>query len=269
LSWTSASGSPDNVGQQLGQADNFFANPYDPKELYAVDQRDQVIKVSRDSGSTWQVDPTLTDIATNHGEYVIGCNGGRGAGSASSPFANGCSISWIAFPFFHRNIRVAAAGYGGIALSRDNGLHWMALDVTDNNHFTSRNLTKRVSGVFFDGETPLPGLAASDQIIYAGLKGQSLIRVEGPFLSLEALNFVYKPTSPSIKSVSIGIVPLDVTIKLRKDSDGMFRGGVLFDSNVNKTVTYSLQVDGTFISLHGYTLTAADIANGVATAPTL
>jgi hypothetical protein len=266
LSWTPASGPADNPAQQLGQADNFFVNPYEPKELYAVDILTPAIKVSRDSGATWQTDSTLTDIATNHGEYVIGCNGGRGDGSASDPFANGCSISWIAFPFFHSNIRVAAAGYGGIAFSRDNGHHWMALDVTDNNHFTSPELTERVSGVFFDGETPLPGLAASDQVIYAGLKGQSLIRVEGPFLSLEALNFVYQPTSSTVKSVEIGVLPLDVTVKLRKDTGGIFRGRVLFDSNVNKSVIYSLQVDGKVISLNSYTLTAADIQNGVATA---
>src|SRR5260370_42541726 len=89
--------------------------------------------------------------------------------------------------------------YGGIAFSRDDGHHWMALDVTDNDHLVSDNLTEIVAGDFFDRETSLPGVAASDQVIYAGLKGHSLIRVAGPFRTLEALNFEYKP-KPSATS---------------------------------------------------------------------
>ena len=260
--WAPASGSKE---KPLGEADNFYVNPFDPKELYAVDVRDQDIKVSRDSGATWDTESTLTDIATNHGEYEIGCNGSRGQSNQSDPFANACSIAWIAFDVFHPNVRVASAGYGGIAFSRDDGHHWMALDVTDNNHLVSDNLTELVAGVFYDGESRLPDLAASDQVIYAGLKGHSLIRVEGPFQTLEALNFVYKPTS-SANKVSVEVTPLGVTVDLRKDPDGSFRGSILFDSDVHKSVLYFLKVDGTLVTTKDYTLTSADIANGVATA---
>jgi hypothetical protein len=164
--WAAASGT---TAEPLGQADNFYVNPFDPSELYAVNVRDQAVMVSRDSGGTREVEPVLTDIATNHGEYLIGCNGSRGGGYQSDPFTNDCSIGWISFDVFNPNIRVAGAGYGGIALSRDNGKHWMALDVTDNNHLVSDNLTEIVGGVFFDGETRVPGLAQSDQTIYAAL----------------------------------------------------------------------------------------------------
>jgi hypothetical protein len=265
LQWVPASG---NEAQPLGLADNFYVNPFDPSELYAVDVQHQVIKVSRDSGGTWSVESTLTDIATNHGEYMIGCNGHRGPFSvpASEPFANACSLAWIAFDVFHPRIRVASAGYGGIALSRDDGHHWMALDVTDNNHLVSDNLTEIVAGVAFDGETPIPGLAPSDQVIYAGLKGHSLIRVEGPFRTLEALNFVYQPTSPTA-SVSVDVVTLGETVKLRKDADGNFRGTALFDSNVFTTLSYAVLVDGIVATATTYTLTDADIDRGVATAP--
>jgi hypothetical protein len=263
LEWDPASGSED---KPLGQADNFYVNPFDPSELYAVDVMDQAIKVSRDFGATWDTESALTDIATNHGEYEIGCNGDRGSTNQFGPFANACSIAWIAFEVFHPHIRVASAGYGGIAFSRDDGHHWMALDVTDNNHLVSDNLTELVAGVFYDGETRLPGLADSDQVIYAGLKGRSLIRVEGPFLTLEALNFEYKLAS-SATSVTVDIAVLGETIKLRKDLDGTYRGSALFDSTVHKTLLYFLRVDGTLITDHLYTLTATDIANGVATAP--
>jgi hypothetical protein len=265
LEWDPASGSAE---RPLGQADNFYVNPFDPSELYAVDVLHQVIKVSRDSGANWDTESALTGIATNHGEYKIGCNGSRGGGNASDPFANACSIAWMAFDVFHPKIRVASAGYGGIAFSRDDGHHWMALDVTHNNHSVSDNLTDLVAGVVYDGETPLPGLADSDQVIYAGLKGHSLIRVEGPFRTLEALDFVYTPASSSTTSVLVDVTsPLGVTVKLQKDPDGNYRGRVLFDSNVYQTLAYTLRVDGVFIEFKTYTLTAADIANGVAKAP--
>jgi hypothetical protein len=263
-SWSAASGT---AAKPLGQADNFYVNPFDPSELYAVDVLDQVIMVSRDSGGTWDVEAAMTDIATNHGEYLIGCNGSRGGGYQSDPFTNDCSIGWIAFDVFHPNIRVVGAAYGGIALSRDNGHHWMALDVTHNDHLVSDNLTELVGGVAFDGETPFPDLGKSDQTIYAALKGRSMVRVVGPFLSLEALNFSYAPAAASNSVFSVDISTLGVTVKLRKDPDGVYRGTALFDSNGNHTLTYSLTIDGTPTKSQTYALTTADIANGVATVP--
>ncbi len=280
--WASASGSPDNPFNQLGQADNFYVNPFDPAELWAVDVAGGFVEVSRDSGNTWTPDfllagnpyPNfaLSNIATNRGEYVMGCNGSRGAGGAkygqSDPFANGCSVAWMAFDVFHPKIRVAGAGYGGIAFSRDNGHHWIPLDVTNNNHKLSNRLTKRVSGVYFDAETSIPGVDPSNQVIYAGLKGQSLIRVEGPFLTLEALGFSYT-TEASPSSVEVDVGTTGQKVELRKDPDGVYRGQVLFDSNLYTALNYSLIVDGTTISSHSYTLTESDIDHGVAVAPPL
>jgi hypothetical protein len=259
LTWTSASGT---TGSLLGLADNFYVNPYDPSELYAVDVSANAIKASKDAGVHWQVEAALTDIATNHGEYLVGCNGSRGGANASDPFTNGCSISWMAFDVFQPKIRVAAMFYGGIAFSRDGGIHWMALDVTDNNHFLSNNLTEPVAGVFFDGETALPGLPPSSQVIYAGLKGQSLIRVEGPFLTLESANFAYLPTAPAT-SVSVTIPTLGQTIQLRKDPDGYFRGFTLFEWLTTPPLNYQFAVDGKSLSASTYNLTPADIASGI------
>jgi hypothetical protein len=101
------------------------------------------------------------------------------------------------------------------------------------------------------------------------LKGHSLIRVDGPFLSLEALNFSYKPATPSSSTFSVDVSTLGITVKLRKDADGVYRGTALFDSNVYQTLKYSLAIDGTPTTSQTYTLGAADIANGVATAPPL
>jgi hypothetical protein len=262
--WNSASGSGATA---LANADNFFVNPFDPSELYAVDVKDQVIKVSKDYGGAWNTNSSLTDLATNLGEYRIGCNGGRGGWQQSDPFTDTCSISWIVFDVFHPHLRVAATAYGGILFSRDDGVDWIALDVTNNNHFLSNNLTEIVSGVFFDGETPLPALGSGNQMIYAALKGHSLKRVDGPFLSLEALEFVYTPKVSRVKSIVVNVSTLGASINLRKDADGSYRGQALFDSKSFKTLNYSLTVDGVLITSQVYTLTATDIANGVAKPP--
>ena len=210
--WVSASGS---AQMPLGKAVTFFANPYDPTELWAL--ADGVVKVSRNGGNTWQEDTTLTDVATNHGEYAIGCHGSRGNTTGSSPFTNSCSFSWMAFDPFAPKVRVAAMLYGGIAFSRDGGYHWMTLDVTDNNHFLSDNLTGAVVSVFYDGETRLPGLLSSNSVIYAALMGKGLIRVEGPFATLESLEFSIQPASAM--NVSVVVTTLSDTIQLRKGSD--------------------------------------------------
>ncbi len=269
-SWTAASGSST---KPLGVADNFYVNPYDPTELYAVSVANNAIEVSRDSGATWSKEAVLTDMATNHGEYRIGCHGSRGGGSASSPFTNGCSLSDMAFDVFAPKIRVAALWYGGIAFSRDGGHHWMALDLTDNNHLVSNNLTQQVASCFFDGEThgtgtkkpPIPG---PDQHIYAGLAGQSIRSILGPFKSLESLNFTYKSTTINPTHVSVNILnpPLHQTIPLYLDKDGggAFRGSLLFDWKKVLTVNYQYVVDGMLIAPESHTLTVDETTDGVA-----
>ena len=182
--WAEASGSP---GKRLGLADNFFVNPYDPKELYAVSVASQAIKVSRDFGGKWTTDPTLTDIATNHGEYRIGCLGTRGDNTASSPF-KACSLAGMAFDVYSPNIRVAAMLYGGIAFSRDGGKDWMALDLTDNNHLVSDNLTQMVVSCFFDGETLGAGywLVAADGGVFTFGDAPFFGSIPGRNISLNA-----------------------------------------------------------------------------------
>jgi hypothetical protein len=267
--WTSASGSSANP---LGVADNFYVNPYDPTELYAVSVANQAIEVSRDSGATWTTDTVLTDIATNHGEYSIGCHGSRGTGSASSPFTNACSLSGMAFDVFAPKVRVAAMLYGGIAFSRDHGKHWMALDLTDNNHLVSNNLTQMVASCFFDGEThgtgtkppPIPG---PDQHIYAALEGQSLRSILGPFKNLESLNFTYKPTSNAVHVVvNIFNASLHQTIPLYRDSAGAFHGSLLFDWKLAPSVKYQYVVDGVAIAPEIHTLSVSETTDGVASA---
>lgn len=299
--WTPASGNctkPPTCPDALPVADNFFVNPYDHRELYAVSVASNVIKVSRDSGNHWAISP-LTDLATNHGEYRLGgsesggvvtngCNILRGGG----PFGQGCGLSGMAFDAFKSKIRVAAMFYGGVGFSRDSGQHWMALDITNNNHLPcwpvpgppclllSNNLTQIVASVFFDGEThgtskkkpPIPG---PDQLIYAGLRGNSISAILGPFENLTSLNFTYTPSgSPKQVSVVIHNAGLAQTIPLRTctNTSGKrsFCGSLLFDwqtvapSPSGTRVIQYQYVGGGASGIESYPLTTADIANGVA-----
>lgn len=267
--WESASGTSPNV---LQPSDNFFVNPYNPNELYASSTAGSVIQYSRDGGANWNTDATLSDIATNHGEYRIGCEGSRTIGSPDVPWVDGCSLSGMAFDIFSGNIRVAAMFYGGIAFSRDAGKDWMALDITDNNHFVSANLTQIVTSVFFDAEThgkgskklPIPG---PDQRIYYGLKGQGIRMAIGPFLDLESLDFTYTPKTslpvPSNMTVQILTKGLAQKIALRLGSDGLFRGSMLFDHKTASTIQYQYLGDGPPTALT-HALSTSEITAGVA-----
>jgi hypothetical protein len=262
LKWEAASGTHD---EPLGQADNFFVNPFDANELYAVDVHDQVIKFSADSGKHWNTRSDLTDLASNHGEYVFGCN--DTIRNPAGPFGDGCSMSWMSFDVDHPKIRVAAMLYGGIAFSRDSGQHWMGLDVTDNNHFLSNNLTEPVVGVFFNADPE----STPSQFIYASLRGKSLKAVFAPFLTLESLNFNYspkhtkcEPSPPAKVTVEILTKGLSPKIPLRGDATGICRGSLLFDSMKTKTIQYQYVGDGTPSKLKTHTLLPREITAGVA-----
>jgi hypothetical protein len=293
-SWTPATGTGKH---SLGIAYDFFVNPYNPAELYAVTSTG--IRKSVTSGTAWDPDDALTDIATNHGEYrlsdsvsggtvVAGCNFFR----ASGPFSQGCGLSGMAFDAFKSKIRVAAVFYGGIAFSRDSGRDWIALDITDNNHLSclpakgppcllvSDNLTQIVASVFFDGEThgppskKKPPIPVPDQVIYAGLRGNSIRAILGPFENLTSLNFTHKPVG-SPKNVSVVVLNpgLEQTIPLRActDSSGKpaFCGSLLFDWQTVPSVSSKRVIKYQYTDEGGagtrlYPLTTADTDSGVA-----
>ncbi len=277
--WLSVMGSKENP---LKWADDFFVNPYDPNELYAVDTKDQAIMYTRNGGKDWYKDETLTDIATNHGEYEVGCNSsvGRPGESGTDPFTDSCAMSGVAFDPYLPQARAAALLYGGIAFSRDYGHHWMALDVTNNNHFLSDNLTDPVVSVYLDAETLLPDVPFGDAIIYAALHGHSLLRVAGPFQTIQCLNFTFNPagtacaakppgTEKESRCVSVVIPAFSQTIELHKDSDGLYHGSALFNvTSPLPPLEYYFLINGKTKAATGtYTLTGADYTNGVATTP--
>jgi photosystem II stability/assembly factor-like uncharacterized protein len=92
----------------------FAVDPLDPNHLLAADANDGVMKVSRD-GRTWQVDQRLTDLVTDHGEFLF----------ATGTF--GTQASALSFhPTRAGEILVGTDGHGVIK-SLDGGRHWFAL----------------------------------------------------------------------------------------------------------------------------------------------
>jgi hypothetical protein len=251
--------------------DNFFVNPYNANELYSVSTAGGVIQYSRNGGTTWETNNPLTDIATNHGEYRIGCAGGRGGTTETSPFTDGCSLSGMAFDPFLPKVRVAAMFYGGIAFSRDSGKHWISLDITDNNHLVTNNLTQIVTSVFFDGEThgkgtKKPPIPTPDQRIYFSLKGQSIRAVLGPFLNLESLNFSLKLSGTHVVEVHVATPAFTHTIRLYQDTaTGEYRGSLLYDYATAAKVNFQYTVDGAPGYTGSHVLKAAETTAGVAT----
>jgi hypothetical protein len=290
VTWIPASGTPP---ESLQTAVNFYVNPYDAKELYALDLGDDTVKYSVDSGGHWKVQHTLTALVSGYGEYRVGETGGTQCGTGRSvggtdAFEHGCSLSDMCFDGFPSGsgVRVAALFYGGLALSRDGGADWMGLDLTDNNPLKTHDLDRPVVSCFFDAEThgpppahkTKPKIPGPDQLLYAAIKGRSIEAIVAPFELLESVNFWVKPSPlPSDTPVSVVVTaPASVTqrVPLRgPDAAGRYFGSLIFDylttasTTPAYTITYHYQVNTAVFPAESYTLSVGDRTKGVKQLP--
>jgi hypothetical protein len=268
-SWSAASG---DATHPLVRAYNLIANPYDPNEVYASDLGDNTIKISRDGGATWDPVPVLKDIATNYGEFTFGCGDFASGSAGGGIFQAACPLVDVAFNREHPEIRVAALFPGGIAFSRDYGRHWISLNVTNTQPFPlgkfaqGFDLIEMPRAVFFDPQlNPFTGSPS----IFVGIQGQGVMRVDGPFPTLVSGRIFYCPACENLvatlSSQIVAFVPgLGVTVPLRPQSDGLFRGDFPFDSAKNTSFSYYFTVDGNQTQTFTKTLSAGEIATGVA-----
>ena len=253
----------------LNQARGLFVNPYNANELYVTDIGDGKIKTSIDGGQHWLPQSVLTDIASNHGEFVFGCD--------TVPFGDTCSLSGMAFDRKTPGVRVAAMYPGGLAFSRDGGVHWMELDVTNN---VPRpcwlgpcslvwDLIEYPMSVFYDSN---PINTRGDTSIYVALVGKSVKRVDGPFATLQFFSLAYCPTCAKHLALR-GSVPTKVfavvdstgaIFPLVRDSRGLFRGQFLFDSRRASTLAFHLLVNNEPTPQFKHELSANEIYSGVA-----
>jgi|HubBroStandDraft_4_1064222.scaffolds.fasta_scaffold00004_189 hypothetical protein len=254
VTWTLANGSGTT---SLKNPVNFFVNPYAPKELYAVDAGDNTIKASTDGGESWSLQWTLTQFATNSqvgtgNAYSFGCASGD-SGPPYSPYSGGCALSGMSFDPFSPTLRVATSEFGGLAFSRDSGIDWMPLNVTNNVTSAGSTLTEQVNSAFY---------YYPKETIYAALHGSSMLSVTGPFPVLEQMTLIYPPSAAT--RVLVSVSPIGLWFWLTKDRDGSFSGTFLFDSSKYKQLTVEFGTSAFTSQQMTYTLTAAELLSGVA-----
>lgn len=248
----------------VGQAFNLLVNPYDPNELYATDLSTRSIKVSRDGGQSWQTDITLTNIASNYGEFLVSC----GSFGASGPdgfgdkeiFGSHCSLGHVAFDLSDTNARVATLYPGGVAFSRDAGKHWIPLDVTNNRVSTAKGPIDLPNTAFYD---PAPSPTSGYPSIYLALEGHGVERLDGPFPTLgsgQAICTICSQAAPG--SAWIIINPLQVRAPLQWDSDGIYRANVPFNMANVKKLSYYFLMNGQPGTLFTHTISAAERKSG-------
>src|SRR5262249_37776912 len=114
------------VSHGLTRAYNLFVDPYDRDVLYVTDLGAQTIQSSADGGRTWAPEPELTALATVNGTYRFDC-GAPAKVPDQSGFHQECPLAQMLFVRGHSEIRVAVLYPGGVAFSRDAGVHWIPL----------------------------------------------------------------------------------------------------------------------------------------------
>jgi hypothetical protein len=248
------------------RAVSMFVNPYDPNELYANDLGDHTIKVSRDGGNSWKVS-ALQDIATNHGEFRMDCGFPNSGQGYEDFFAGTCSLSGMTFDRQDPSIRVAATYPGGLAISRDGGLHWIELDVTNNlpqafpDGVAVYSPIEIPQSTFYDSQiNPQTGFPS----IYVSLIGRGVKRIDGPFATLMSANLVCVQCTVFGGHTVVDAVggSLVNPIRMRLGANNLFQGNVVFDAAKTPDLSFHFVINGRPTSQIVHQLSAAEVRSG-------
>jgi hypothetical protein len=263
LTWMPASGSGASA---LGQAFNLIANPYSTDEVYAtVLKPTPSIKVTRNGGRTWSTDAGLTGIASHNGEFVIDCSWLPATHADKQVFGQECSLLGMSFDPYHPNIRLASLYPGGVALSRDFGLHWIPLDVTNVNANTAKGPIDLPGFVYYD---PAPDWTLGFPSAYVGIEGHGVVRVDGlsPDLSVgQGICATCAGAALSPSKVQLVVPMLHASVPVQRDADGVWRGNVLFRGAGLESLHYQFVIDGTSTRTFVHPITPAERESGVMT----
>ncbi len=257
------------MGTGLIRAYNLQINPYDPSELYAVDlgppdPAQRSIKVSHDGGTTWNPVSVLKDISTNYGEFDFDSgNFSFGVNYFDKEiFGNQCPLTDMVFLRDDPEIRFAALYPGGVAFSRDEGKHWMALDATDAS--ASHQPIELPQSAFYDPSINLFGNSS----LFVALQGKGLERIDAPYATLEGGQLVFCPSCVhlvgEIHQIQALVSGADGAVSLGLGADGMWRGSVLFDVAHTDDVAYVFLVDGVPTRRYHHEITRTERNSGLA-----
>jgi hypothetical protein len=171
--WEDVSGSPAD-SNRVRRASSLWVNPYDPQQLYVTDLGSSTatgsIKSSSDGGTSWRVESELGRIATNNGEFRFGCFGAWCVGRRF------CSLQQVLFSRERPKLRIAILFPGGVAVSRDGGETWRAIDKFRGgslNISSLRGLIAYPYSGYLDTSSQTGGFS-----LYLALRGRGLIRVD-------------------------------------------------------------------------------------------
>jgi len=252
-----------NISAGIGRAMNISADPYHQDVLYVTDSAAQEILSSRvgpDGQVRWTPEPELKRIATNNGEFAFGC------GDKS------CPLQQVLFSDKAPEMRVAILFPGGVAFSRDSGRHW--IPITDQlSGFGQLTNVRQLSDLiahpysgFFDADADL---LRGHSSLYLALRGRGIVRLDGPFATVEQLEFEFDPQrrmahagrSPE-KAVAIN-ESTGVVTELHPGTDGIYRGTEILDAAGYSTIRYRIVADSGTRSF-SHTLTPEERASGIA-----
>ncbi len=253
----------ENISAGIRRAINISADPYHQDVLYVTDSAAQEIlssHVAPDGQVRWTREPELKRIATNNGEFAFGC------GDKS------CPLQQVLFSDKAPEMRVAILFPGGVAFSRDSGRHW--IPITDqlsglgqltNVRQLSDLIAHPYSGFFDADADPHRGHSS----LYLALRGRGIVRLDGPFATVEQLEFEFDPQrrlahagrSPE-KAVAIN-ESTGVITELHPGTDGIYRGTEILDAAGYATIRYRIVADSGTRSF-SHALTPAERASGIA-----
>ena len=269
--WLGASGYGFN-SNLLNTAYSLDVNPYDPNELYATDLGDGSIRVSRDGGLSWIPDPTLRDVATNHGEFDFDCGNfpfnlfAYSRYGDKELFGNQCPVMQVVFVRDKPEVRVAVLYPGGVAFSRDSGHHWIPLHVT--HEVAGEQPILLPSSAFYD-PTPNADSSNPNTDLFVSLEGRGLERVEGPFATLESGRITDCPICRLPRGrrvVNVTAVvdsPGPQNVPMHPIGGGLYQGDFVFDSARTARVSYRVVTDGSPGPRTIQDLSPADVSSGV------
>ncbi len=265
---------PISTTQQVLNAEALFVDPYDPKVAYVSDLGNPsahppvapAIRFTKDGGTHWAVEPTLTAIASDRGEFQSFSQymtNVTGTSDARYP-----SLSGMFFDRANSQIRAASTYPGGVAFSRDGGKHWIALHVTNDipNSNSLQNPIELPTSVFYDDQlSPQTGQPS----LYVTRLGRGIIRVDGPFPTLQSLQFIFCPVcvdshASSTAKVSVVIPALNREVPLQQSGGGLYTSSIVYDEATLSNLTFHFKIDGETTANFSRVLTEAEKKSGVA-----
>lgn len=155
---------------------NPIAHPYKPMVLYVSDRASRSVMVTNDGGGSWQVEPDLTAMATNRGEFLFDFNGWP------SELAKFAPLHDMVFDHLDLDLRVALMLSGAVAVSRQGGGPggWVRIDqnLRGTGELADVRRLSDLAAIPYSGFMSTYG---GRYRLYLAMAGRGVVCIDGPF----------------------------------------------------------------------------------------